>query len=82
MSQSGSDAVVHQINVVSPVNDKPDSYFVGKHNGSKVRRIAKRIHELASSADPEMREHVLNTATVKYNGIKMTLQQFLNAFAY
>ena len=55
MSQLGSNSV-QQINVVSPISgDKPDSYFVGKHNGSKVRRIAKRIHELAFSADPEMR---------------------------
>ena len=57
---------------------KPDSYFVGKHNGSKIRKIAKRIHEIASNADPSMRQRVLNEATVRYNNQIMTLQQFLD----
>ena len=52
------------------------------HNGSKVKRIAQRIHEIAQNADPIMREKVLNEATVKYNNRTMTLKEFLDTCAY
>ena len=58
---------------------KLDSYFVGKHNGSKIRRIAERINEIARTADPSMRDKVLNEATVRFNNQTMTLQQFLDS---
>ena len=56
----------------------PDSYFQGRSDNSKVKKIANRINEIVSKADPSMRKKVLNEATVKYNNKTMTLQQFLD----
>ena len=74
---SAQEIYAPQMNIISPQN----SYFVGRHDGSKVRKIAARIRDIAANSDPEMREQVLNEATVKYNNQVLTLRQFLDSFA-
>ena len=64
------------INLVSP--KKPDSYFVGRSDGSKVKKIVQRIRQIVNDADPSNRNRVLHEATVKYQNQVMTLQQFLD----
>ena len=73
-SQENSHPVMNIIQGdVTKFKKTPDSYFVGRNENSKVKRIAQRIEEIAKTADPNMRHRVLNEATVKYNDQTMTL---------